>query len=57
MFKKGCECRFDLPAKVQHCADIHFASDKEAVWFYVDGPTKKSVPSNTLQKETLVTSS
>ena len=40
-FKKGCECRFELPSKVQECADILFASDKEAIWFYVDGSTKK----------------
>ena len=40
-FKKGCECRFDLPSKVQEYADLLFATDNEAIWFYVDGSTKK----------------
>ena len=55
-FKRGCECRFDLPTKIQEFADIIFASGKEAIWYFVDGSAKKSVHLNMSQKETLVIS-
>ena len=39
-FKKGPECRIELPKKYNHTAEIHFDHDKCITWHFMDGSTK-----------------
>ena len=43
-FKKGPECRTELPKKTNKAAEIHFDQDKCITWYFVDGSTKKVAP-------------
>ena len=43
-FKKGPECRTELPKKHNHAAEIIFDNDKIITWHFIDGSTKKISP-------------
>ena len=43
-FKKGPECRTDLPQKHRQVAVIQFEKDKTINWYFVDGSVKKITP-------------
>ena len=43
-FKKGPECRTELPKKHNNAAVIHFDNDKCITWYFIDGSTKKIAP-------------
>ena len=38
-FKKGHECRTELPKKHNHDAEIHFDDDKCITWHFINGST------------------
>ena len=40
-FKKGCECRFNLPKGHQVVATIEFDDDNAMYWHFIDGSKKK----------------
>ena len=41
-FKKGPECRTELPKKHNHAAEIYFDNDECITWYFIDGSTKNS---------------
>ncbi len=43
-FKKGPECRTELPKKHNHTAEIIFDQGKCVTWHFIDGSTKKVAP-------------
>ena len=43
-FKKGPECRTELPQKHRAVAEIQFDNDKCITWHFIDGSTKKVAP-------------
>ena len=43
-FKKGPECRTELPKKHNQAAEIHFDQDQRIIWHFMDGSTKKVAP-------------
>ena len=43
-FKKGNECRTQLPQKHRLCACLVFDEDKSITWHFVDGTSKKICP-------------
>ena len=43
-FKKGPECRTELPKKHNHAAEIVFDNNKCITWHFIDGSTKKIAP-------------
>ena len=40
-FKKGCECRFELPKENLPVADIYIDDQNSVEWHFIDGSTKK----------------
>ena len=43
-FKKGPECRTELPKKHNHAAEILFDNNKCVTWHFIDGSTTKVTP-------------
>ena len=43
-FKKGPECRTELPQKHRHVACIQFDEDNSITWYFIDGSKRKIAP-------------
>ena len=52
-FKRGPECRTELPQKHRKEAIIFFDEDKSINWYYADGSVKKVTPSRYYPKRNI----
>ena len=52
-FKKGPECRTELPKRHTPVAAIHFDNDKCITWYFIDGSIKKIAPFKYIPKRNI----
>ena len=52
-FKKGCECRNNLPQEHQLVADIFFDDKNTITWQFIDGSTRKVYPFKYMPKRNI----